>query len=71
MAKKTSYNLTIPTEIYRSLKKVAAQDGTTVAELLRRATKLYLFVRSISQEPGARLLVEHNGEPQEIVLDLI
>jgi hypothetical protein len=71
MAKTTSYNLVIPTETYRNIKNMAARDGTTVAELLRRATKLYLFVRSINQEPGARLLVERNGEAQEIVLDLI
>jgi hypothetical protein len=67
----TSYNLSIPTEIYNNLKKIAAQEGTTIADLLRRATKLLLFVRSIKDDPGARLLVERGGEPQEIVLDFI
>jgi len=67
----TRYNLKIPTETYKKLKKIAEQEKTTVADLLRRATKLLLFVRSITQSPGARLLVERGGEIQGIVVDLI
>ncbi|MDY7040204.1 MAG: hypothetical protein SVX38_05005 [Chloroflexota bacterium] len=71
MAETTSYNLAIPTETYRKLKQIAEQEGTSIAELLRRATKLLLFVRSIKQDTGVRLLVERGGEIQEIVVDLI
>ena len=71
MVKTTSYNLSIPTETYRTLKKVAEQEGTSVAELLRKATKLFLFIRSLKLEPGTRLLVERESQTQEIVVDLI
>lgn len=65
------YNLAIPTDTYKNLKTIADQEGTTLADLLRRATKLLLFVRSIKSDPGARLLVERGGEIQEIVVDLL
>jgi hypothetical protein len=67
----TGYNLAIPTDTYNNLKNIAIEEGTSVADLLRRATKLLLFVRSIKQDPEARLLVERGGEIQEIILDLI
>ena len=68
---RTRYNLEIPTATYKSLKKIAEQEGTTVADLLRKATKLLLFVRSLKSDPGARLLIERGGEIQEIVVDLL
>ena len=68
---RTRYNLEIPTKTYRSLQKLAEQEGTTVADLLRKATKLLLFVHSIKEDPDARLLVERRGEIQEIVVDLL
>jgi hypothetical protein len=68
---RTRYNLELSTENYENLKKIAEQEGTTVADLLRRATKLLLFVLSIKQDSDARLLVEREGEVQEIVVDLI
>jgi len=71
MKETTSYNLSIPTDTYNNLKKIAAQEGTTVADLLRKATKLLLFVRSIKDEPDARLLIGRGSEIQEIVLDFI
>jgi hypothetical protein len=67
----TRYNLDIPSDTYKNLKKIAEQERTTVADLLRRATKLFLFVRSIKQDPNARLVVEREGEYQEIIVDLI
>jgi len=67
----TRYNLAIPTDSYKSLQEIAAQEGTTIADLLRKATKLLLFVRSIKKDPNARLLVEHGGEIQQIALDFI
>ena len=71
MASKTSYNLVIPTETYRKIKKISEQEGATIAELLRKATKLFLFIRSIKQDPDARLLVERGGQIREIVIDFI
>lgn len=68
---RTRYNLELPTDIYKRLKNIADQEGTTLADLLRRATKLLLFVRSIKEDPSARLLVERDGEIQQIVLDFI
>jgi hypothetical protein len=71
MPKTTSYNLAIPTETHKQLKKIAEQEGTTIAELLRKSTRLLLYVRTIKQDPNARLLVERQGEIQEIVVDLM
>ena len=71
MTSRTRYNLDISTESYKNLQNIAAREGTTIADLLRRATKLLLFVRSIKEDANARLLVERNGETQEIVLDFI
>lgn len=68
---RTRYNLELPTDYYRQLKSIADQEGTTIAELLRRATKLLLFVQSIKDDPSARLLVDRGGEIQEIIVDLI
>jgi hypothetical protein len=68
---RTRYNLKIPTETYKNLQKIARQEGTTVAELLRRATKLLLYVRSIKDNADGRLLVERGDEVQEIVLGFI
>ena len=68
---RTRYNLELPTDIYKKLKTIADQEGTTLADLLRRATKLLLFVRSIKEDPSAHLLVERDGEIQQIVLDFI
>jgi len=68
---RTRFNLEIATRTYKNLQKIAEQEETTVADLLRRATKLILFVRSIRDDPGARLLIERGVETQEIVVDLI
>ena len=67
----TRYNLAIPTDSYETLQKISAQEATSVADLLRRATKLLLFVRSIKDDPDARLLIARGDEIQEIVLDFI
>jgi len=67
----TSYNLQIPTDTYNNLKEIAEQEGTTIADLLRRATKLLLFVRSIKDDPDAQLLVKQGSEIREIVVDLL
>ena len=71
MNRETDYNLRIPTSTYTELKAIAAQEGTTVADLLRRATRLLLFIRSIKDDSGARLLLEREGEILEVTIDLI
>jgi hypothetical protein len=71
MKAKTGYNLTIPTDTYKNLQKIAEQEGTTVAELLRRAIKWLMFVRTIKLDPDARLLVERDGDIREIIIDLV
>jgi hypothetical protein len=68
---RTRFNLEIATRTYKNLQNIAEQEGTTVADLLRRVTKLILFVRSIRDDPGTRLLIERGVETQEIVADLI
>jgi hypothetical protein len=67
----TRYNLKITTGTYKDLQMIAGQEGTTVAELLRRATKLLLYVHSIKDDTDGRLLIERGGEVQEIVLGFI
>lgn len=65
-------NLKIPAEAHKRLHYIAGQEGTTVADLLRRGTKLLLFAQSIKrQDSGTRLLIERGGRTQEIVLELI
>lgn len=71
MANTTSYNLAIPSETYKELKKIAEQEGTSIAALLRKATRLFLYVRSIKLDPDARLMVKRGNETQEIVVDLL
>ncbi len=71
MSETTSYNLSIPTGTYKSLQQISVEEGTSVADLLRRATKLLLYVRTIAKDPNARLLVDRNGEIQEIVVDFL
>ena len=68
---RTRYNLKIPTDTYKNLQKTAKAEGTTVAELLRRATKLLLYLRSVKDDPGNHLLIKRGGEFQETVLDFI
>ena len=46
---RTGYNLELSTENHEDSKVIAEQEETTVADLLRRTTKLLLFVRSIKQ----------------------
>jgi hypothetical protein len=65
------YNLAIPIDTYKSLQKIAEQEGTTIAELLRRAIKWLMFVRTIKLDPDARLLVERGGKTREIIVDLV
>jgi len=71
MSNTTSYNLAIPTDTYRKLRQIAEQEGTSIAELLRKATKLLLYVNSIKQDPDARLLVKRGDDLHEIVVDLL
>ena len=68
---RTRYNLDLPTDTYNKLKEIAAEEETSIANLLRRATGLLIYIRSIRDDPGARLLVERGGETQELVIDLI
>ena len=71
MKRITSYDLSMPTDSYRQLKHIAEQERTSLAELLRRAIKPFLLLRSIKHDPQARLLVERGGQIQEIILDLV
>ena len=67
----TGYNLRIPTETYKSLKRIAEQEGTSIAELLRSAIRWLLFIRTIKMDPTTRLLVQRGEEaPKEIIVDL-
>jgi len=35
---RTRYNLAMPTDSYKSLQKIAEQEDTTIADLLRKST---------------------------------
>jgi hypothetical protein len=70
MKKISSYSLLMPTDSYQQLGRIAEQEGISLAELLRKATKPFLFFRAIKQDPQARLLVERGDEIREIILDL-
>jgi hypothetical protein len=67
----TGYNLQIPTETYYELKKYATEEGTTIADLLRKAIKLFIFFRSVSQNPDAHVLIQQNNETKELLLDML
>ena len=65
------YTLDLPDGMYSSLKLIANDEETTVANLLRKATQLLLYIRSVRDDPGARLLIERGGKSKELVIDLI
>ena len=71
MNETTDHILSMPADACRQLRHIAEQEGLSFGELLRRATKPFLFFRSIKQDPQARVLVERGDETQEIVLDLV
>jgi len=64
---KVNVNLVVPRSDYRKLKMRSIQEGTTVPELLREATRMSFFVHAIAQDPDTRLLVERGGEVKEII----
>ena len=71
MNETTDHSLSMPADAYRQLKRIAEQESLSLGELLRRATKPFLFFRSIKWDPQAHVLVERGDETQEIVLDLV
>lgn len=71
MKQATNYNLSIPDDSYRQLKRIADEENTSLAELFRKATKLYLYLRSVKQNSDARFLIERGDVIQEIILDLM
>jgi hypothetical protein len=71
MSERKNYNLSLSIETYNHLQKIAEQEGTTLAEMLRKAIKWLLFIRTIKMDPDARLLVKQDGEIKEIITDLI
>jgi hypothetical protein len=71
MNETADHNLSMPADVYRQLRHIAEREGLSLGELLRRATRPFLFFRSIKQDPQAHVLVEREDETQEIVLDLV
>ena len=68
MKNKVKIKLAVPGSVYRKLEVISTQEGKTVPEVLREATRLALFVRAIAQDPHARLLIERGGEAREIIV---
>jgi hypothetical protein len=71
MTEKKTYPLAITIDKYERLQEIAREEGTTFAELLRRAVRWLLFVQSIKQDPDAHLLIQRDGEIREIAIDLV
>ena len=66
--KTVKLTVSLSEEVVNALKDMAAEDGTSVTEQLRRAVSTQKWLHEVRRERGARLLVAHpSGETQEVV----
>lgn len=59
--KVSRYNLALPAILMDRLQDIAAEDCTTILEIIRRFIKLGLIAYQ-TQKEGGRIIIEKNGE---------
>jgi hypothetical protein len=62
------YNLVLPRDLYAELKRVAAERGTSVLDLLRRFIRLGLYVVYLQSRQNAELVVREGDSEKTLVL---
>lgn len=62
------YNLVLQDELFVELKKVAAQNGISMVELLRRFIRLGLLVEKLQNEPDSAFLIREGNSEREVIL---
>lgn len=67
IVEKKRYSLVLPIDIWDELEKVAAENGTTIIELIRRYLKLGLLVSQAEKKHQA-LLLRDDDKREEIRL---
>ena len=68
MPESRDYRLSVTTGTYKTLQDMASEEGITMAEILRRAIRLFLILQELKTKPGARFLIEEDGEQRELVI---
>lgn len=61
------YNLTIPDELFNKMEEVAANEQTSVVDILKRYIKVGLLVDEVRSN-GGKLLIRENNVDREIVI---
>jgi hypothetical protein len=64
---KKRYQLDLPTDLHEQLQKIANEDGTTVANVIRNYVGFGLAMRKIANRPDTQLLVRDGDTTREIV----
>jgi hypothetical protein len=62
------YNLVLPEEMFSEVKRVADEQQTSVAEVIRKFIKLGLMVIEIQETTGLTLVVKKEDEEQKIIV---
>ena len=57
------YTLVIPEELFDEVQALAIAEHTTVQDIIRRSIRFALDAAKIGAEPGASIIVEHEGQP--------
>jgi len=65
------YTIELPIESYNKLRQIADDERTSVADVLRKAAGLLVYIRSLKSEPGTHVFVERGSEKKELIIDLI
>ena len=66
--KNVQYKLNLPPELYNEMHKLANENHTTVAELMREGIKFRLLLGSIERNEGRVLIESEKGaEPIQII----
>jgi hypothetical protein len=60
------YNVEFNQEVNEALERLAAEQGGSKADVIRRAISLERYLARVKEE-GGRLLVERDGEIKEVV----
>ncbi len=61
------YNLILPMGLYEQLHTLADDERTTVLELLKRFIKIGMAITTLSQSPGARLIIGDGDKERDLV----
>lgn len=69
MEDKVQYKVNLPREVYDELQKIARENHTSVAELMRKGVKWQLLLGDVKRNHGRVLIEKNAGEPLIQVID--